>query len=199
MTVKEIFDILIKEKIHPVMKKHYFKKHNLSWNKHLDEFIYVLNIQKSKYNDTNNLSFTINLGVVVKSVYILCWDKMPPKFAKDTDCTLRVRIGDLFKNKHDKWWNIDNNTNAYFLGDELNDIILSKCMPFFDDNSTINAIHHNVYKSPVKNILYLDQIYLFIIKHLIGDSEGKNYIYNTIIESGNNKLINKINFIKSKL
>jgi len=89
---------LIESHVAPLLKRHGFKKKEMTWNKSVDDFVQVIDFQLSSYSDEKEESFTINVGVLCTEVWKICWQKEPPKFVKEDDCFPRVRIGKLLGN-----------------------------------------------------------------------------------------------------
>jgi hypothetical protein len=140
------FNLLIKEKLSPVLKKRGFKKSELTWNKNYYDFIQVINIQKSKYSDSNLVDLTLNLGVFSTAVFEIIWDKKAPKIAKEENCLLRTRIGPVIQNDFngtakDHWWRIENDIDIEKLTSELIDNLENIAIPFLDTFTNINKIN----------------------------------------------------------
>jgi hypothetical protein len=140
------FNYLVKDKITPALKKRCFKKSELTWNKKINEFTQVVNIQKSKHSDTELVDFTLNLGVFSEMVFEIIWDKAAPKVAKEENCLLRTRIGPVIQNDFngtakDQWWRIENSSDFDKLSAELVGIVENIAMPFLEKFTNINKIN----------------------------------------------------------
>jgi hypothetical protein len=61
--VQNTFNQLIKESVHPFLKKHGFKKRNLNFYRRTDELVFVINFQKGKWNSHEAVDFFINCGI----------------------------------------------------------------------------------------------------------------------------------------
>jgi len=129
--------LLVDRFIKPIMSANSFRKDKLTWNRGKGEIIHLLDIQKSQWNDKNDISFTINLGVCVKSERQIFWNKPFPKTIRRLDCFLYLRVGRLFDN-HDHWWTLKPSDDIDRVGKKLQEIIENKCIPFLDNLDSIN-------------------------------------------------------------
>lgn len=139
------FKYFIKEKLSPVLKKRGFKKSGLTWNKNCQEFIQVINIQRSKYYDPELIDITLNMGIFYTPVFEIVWDKTAPKIAKEVDCLLRTRIGPVLMNDFsgktkDQWWRIEPNTDVDRIALEFLNNLESTVMPFLDSFTDLYKI-----------------------------------------------------------
>ena len=89
-------DHIAKIYIVPSLKKGGFKKRRLAWNRSRGKFIDVINVQKSRWNEPDDESFTINVGVVVPEFREIIWDEPYKGFAKEPEGVIRFRLGAKF-------------------------------------------------------------------------------------------------------
>lgn len=67
---------------------------------------WIVDIQGSRWNDTEEAQVTINGGVYVPGVVSRYLRKADPVKPKLVDCCVSVRIGMLSKSKLDTWWTV---------------------------------------------------------------------------------------------
>lgn len=91
----------IVKRLHGLLKPIGFIKQGATWNRPLDQFIDVVNIQTSKSWD----AVTVNAGVVYPAAFTKCREEDLPRFIAEPKCTVRARIGELIDGK-DMWWNL---------------------------------------------------------------------------------------------
>jgi len=168
---------LIKIHVAPLLKRHGFKKKDLTWNKVVDGFVQVVDFQLSSYSDEQEETFTINLGVLCPEVWNTCWQKEPPKFVKEDDCFPRVRVGQLLGgfsvDSQDQWWMCSPDVDENALGEELCTLIENKCIPFINGMLSKQKIN-DFYSLSSINLLPIDKIYLAIVKSFLGDNESSS-------------------------
>jgi hypothetical protein len=118
MTTNEIVTSLDR-----VLKPLGFVRRKGTWNRTVEMFVDVLDIQISKNGDTA----TLNAGVLEKSVYTECWGKELDEFVEEPFCTVRARIGELIDGK-DKWWPVGHNETDGDMAAHISKFFL----PFFE-------------------------------------------------------------------
>jgi len=100
-----------------------FVRKSSTWRRDTGEFVDVIEFQRGK----TSADFTLNIGVLTKSVYTIAWSKEAPDLPKEAACTVRARIGSLIF-QGDKWWEIDDPAAL----PEIAGHVLSSVLPFLD-------------------------------------------------------------------
>ena len=124
------------------------------------------------------MSFTINLGVFVPSVYRICWGVDAPSFVKESDCIVRIRLGALLNDapkgkKRDHWWDSNNSTDMETVGREVAKVIATRGIAFLEQFDSLTAIHDFLIQDTGWEVRTpLGRIYLAIIKAQLGDLIG---------------------------
>jgi len=91
-----------------------FRKKANNFYRFKDGVGHHINVQKSRWSDKYQISFTINTGVFIPEL----WDQhynyfskpTHPDFPTESECELRRRIGRL-KNISDQWYEINSSTD----------------------------------------------------------------------------------------
>ncbi len=99
------FDEILKNLVFPFFKELGFKKNGNGFNKKSSELTQVVNIQKSRWNHQDNISFTFNIGFFVEEMYLENCNKEIPKFIREYDCQIRFRLGQVVKG-NDYWYEL---------------------------------------------------------------------------------------------
>jgi hypothetical protein len=107
----------------------------LVYEKKFDGLTWIVDIQRSHWDDAAQAQFTLNCGVFIPGVTSLYLNR-PDRIRIDTtDCCVHVRIGMLAKDKLDKWWELraDDNVTAMDreIGKEVSDRLTQHVLPFF--------------------------------------------------------------------
>ena len=123
------------EKITDYLKENDFKKLGFHFFKSNGSIGYCVNIQNDKWNDANQIRFTLNVGIFTEAFWLECEDfkntGMIPTFPKEYDCAIRYRIGDLLTVKEDKWYCITSGTDVVKLWSDIEHDLTEYIMPFF--------------------------------------------------------------------
>lgn len=168
---------LIKSHVVPLLKRHGFKKKDMTWNKLVGGFVQVIDFQLSSYSDDQEESFTINLGLLCPEVWTICWQKEPPKFVKEDDCFPRVRVGQLLgdfpEKSTERWWTCSQSVSDVDLGDEVSALLEGKCIPFVDGLLSKQKISE-FYSFQDVNLLPIDKVYLAIVRNLVDDKDSSS-------------------------
>ena len=132
---------LIRTHLAPQLKAAGFKKTGLVWNRRCDSLVHVIQIQLSQWNDADEISFTINVGVLVPRVMQIVRGEEPPKTVRETNCYPRFRIGSLpnVGAGRDIWWELHEPDDVDRVGPEIAKEVVSKCLPALESCSSIEA------------------------------------------------------------
>ena len=85
-----------------------FEKQSALYVRRLDDILHMIEVQRSRWNDLQRQSFTLNCGVYVPGITSAFWNAPEPKQAKLTNCCVNIRVGMLKEPRHDIWWEVSN-------------------------------------------------------------------------------------------
>jgi len=142
------------------------------WNRKRGEYIDVIEIQESRWNDANSCNFTINVGVFSASIHEACWGKPAPAFVAGVDCLVRKRLPALQQTGTsrtlDEWWSLPDDVDE--LGTELRDLLANIAIPWLESfhsdraiDRYFDAVNGEEANAPV------NRLYRAILKWRIGD------------------------------
>jgi hypothetical protein len=141
MNTKEIKEEIIKELIKPIFKENGFKTSGTTFLKQEEGFVKVFNIQSSKWNHKECVSFTFNIGIFLPMSYELIRPLPLPKNIKESDCQFKMRISDLLK-KEDDWYEVKTGVDIDNLKIEKIEIYqdIKKTLEFYNNRNTVEAL-----------------------------------------------------------
>lgn len=128
------FDRLIKEGFQQILKPLGFKKKVNNFYLQLRDLGQIINIQKSTFYSKEHIQFTINTGLFIPEywlTYFTFHNGELPAYPTESQCAIRQRIGSM-KYKHDKWFDIEADTNEEVLIEEMKDNLLNYILPYFE-------------------------------------------------------------------
>ncbi len=135
------------EKITDYLKDNDFKKRGNHFYKSNGSIGYCVNIQNDKWNDANQIRFTLNVGIFTEAFWLECEDfkntGIIPTFPKEYECAIRERIGDLLPVKEDKWHIITLSTDVTKLWSEIERNLTDYVLPFFANYNTASDVIPN--------------------------------------------------------
>lgn len=174
---------LMQKYVAPLLKQYGFRKKELTWYRTRDGLVQVVNFQLSRFNNSEEESFTINLGVFNPLIWRKCWAKESPKFIREEDCFPRIRIGQLLSSTTgeavDHWWTCHESTNGEVLGSEINKVLEEKCLKFLDDMLNCEQVAR-FYSSHFNHLMPIEKIYLAITKSCLGDIHSSHDLLNEV-------------------
>ena len=141
--IEQEFETIIKNCFQTVLKPLGFKKKGNNFYRKLQDLGQIVNVQKSKFNSKEHISFTINTGLFIPEFWLIFYNyqgKSVPDYPTEPECAIRQRIGKLKYNNLDKWFEIDNNSDFSKLNHELNDSVVNFIIPYFEKTKTKNNI-----------------------------------------------------------
>ena len=135
------------EKITDYLKDNDFKKRGNHFFKSNRSIGYCVNIQNDKWNNANQIRFTLNVGIFTDAFWLECEDfkntGIIPTFPKEYDCAIRERIGDLLPVKEDKWYCITLCTDVMKLWSEIERDLTDYVLPFIARYNTESDVIPN--------------------------------------------------------
>ncbi len=136
LTPTKMFTRLVQDLNKSFFKPHGFKRDGQNFRlfrgEGPDEQGFIVNFQRSIYGDGNAVSFTINLGKIIRSAP---GEPIPPNF-KYYECGIdprtRERIGTISPEcgKRDRWWTLDEETDLPVLEAELISLLEANALPW---------------------------------------------------------------------
>ncbi|WP_413998199.1 DUF4304 domain-containing protein [Flavobacterium sp. W1B] len=133
------FDEILKNLVFPFFKELGFKKNGNGFNKKTSELTQVVNIQKSRWNHQDNVSFTFNIGFFVAELYAENWNKEIPKFIREYDCQICFRLGQVVKG-NDYWYELNNTKEKVNLEIEIYKHLENYLKPIIEKNIDLNSL-----------------------------------------------------------
>jgi hypothetical protein len=133
------FDEILKNLVFPFFKELGFRKKGNGFNKKTSEITQFVNIQKSRWNHQDNVSFTFNIGFFVAEMYIEDWRKEIPKFIREYDCQINFRLGQIVKG-NDYWYELNNKTEKVDLEIEIYKHLKDYLKPIIEKNTDLNSL-----------------------------------------------------------
>lgn len=122
-----------------------FGKNGSTWTRSL-EWPQVINIQLSQFNSSEEAKFTVNIGVSIPPLRGI-WGGLPLKGAlKEYDCDLRSRIGSLLLDKHDKWWDVTETSDASHLAQVVFHDIDQHALPWLNKLTVYQGLAAEFYR-----------------------------------------------------
>lgn len=135
------------DKIADFLKDDDFKKHGNHFFMRNGSVGYCMNIQNDKWNNAEQIRFTLNLGIYTERFWLEHYDfkhtGIAPAFPKEYECAIRERIGNLLPTNEDKWYSIISDTDVMKLWDDIELDLTDYVMPFFTGYNTESDVVPN--------------------------------------------------------
>ena len=123
------------EKITDYLKENDFKKRGNHFFRSNGSIGYCVNIQNDKWNNANQIRFTLNVGIFTGGFWLEHEDYkhtgIVPSFPKEYECAIRERIGGLLTVKEDKWYCITSGSDVVKLWSDIEHDLTEYIIPFF--------------------------------------------------------------------
>jgi hypothetical protein len=107
------------------------RRKKATWNREQGSLVEVIDIQTSKAGD----AVTMNVGVLSRPVYLVCWGRHPESFIEQPECTVGTRVGGLIDNK-DRWWDV----SSPGVAEEMVDCLAARIFPFLERMRSLEAM-----------------------------------------------------------
>jgi len=97
---------ILKTYVTPYLHEHGFTRDRNYYSHKLDELTWVIEVERSGFNDPTQARFTIACGVFIPGVVSRYVGKEDPTRPSYPDCTLFSRLGWLASDQLDTWWTL---------------------------------------------------------------------------------------------
>ena len=105
-TLDNRLNAILKKEVTPLLRALKFKKRRLNYAYGFDELCWLVNIQKSQWNNQEQSRFTVNCGVYIPGIVSVYANISEPTSPSIRHCACSVRIGMLMPEKIDIWWTL---------------------------------------------------------------------------------------------
>lgn len=173
------FKELVKSIISPRLKLLGYKKSNLNFNRSLDKLIHCIKIQKSQWNHSELISFTVNYGFFNDSIYRINWNKQDlPKFISDNDCFAWGHTGHLIYD-NDYWYELSLEKEFNLIAEQISNDFDDKLIPLMEQFKSIESVAEllrlSAEKRPNGLIIDIDNVAIYELE--FGDyDKGKKIL-----------------------
>jgi len=134
------FKVLVTNTLAPTFKGIGFKKSNLNFSRTVNDIVQCVNVQRSQWNHTDRVLFTLNLGLYNDELFrkLKCKTESP-KFIREVNCFAWVRSGHLIY-KHDYWYELSSDVSYEQLRTQLENDINGHIIPLFNELNSLNSL-----------------------------------------------------------
>jgi hypothetical protein len=129
MIPTKLFRLMLDQIISPELINCEFCRQGNSFYTTRGSNIGIIDFQKSHKLEFDNLSFTVNIGVISINLLRFINQKEENGKLEISDAQWSVRLGQLMTEKKDIWWIIDENTNIDTLEKNIHKNILNFAFP----------------------------------------------------------------------
>ena len=141
LTPKERFDDFVKSYFAPFLKELGFRKKSMHFHRQVGDFLWVISIQKSRYNSEDDLSFNVRWGVCLDEYRLP--NVVPPKVIPAEYGVLGGSLQN-FKERC-SWYNMkvsDENPKEQDLEHfgRVKEVVQNDLIPFFESLKSVKAI-----------------------------------------------------------
>ena len=128
------FKTLVKEVVFPIFQEYGFKKNGNNFYRDINGIGQAINVQQSHWNTKDDKSFVFNFDLIDKEIYAEIHKKNLPKFPKEYDCEIRLRLGNLM-NKGDYWYNLSPQIDFLNIKEIIHQDLKTFAIPFIEKYS----------------------------------------------------------------
>ncbi len=135
---------ILRDYVSKTLEANGFRKARHVYIKGVTDLSWIVEIQRSRWNDAVESEFTFNCGVFVPAVTSVYLNRPERDRIDSTDCCVWSRIGMLAEDKRDKWWKLRADDDAgsvdHETGKELVKRLTEHAFPFFSRFQTTDQV-----------------------------------------------------------
>lgn len=188
--MKDVFKQIVKDVIAPTLKNHRFKKKGNNFARTFPGLSWIINVQSSSWNTSEDVAFTINMGISIESLYGTYYQDEPPKFPLEVESVMRLRISEL-KSKmdiyEDNWYKLTPATNLDELTEKIKNDIENVIIPHFLQFQSVQDVIQGLEKREVQGY-YENPHILAVLFHECGDREAAKERLRSVFVEGETDL-----------
>lgn len=146
MESTKLIDQIVGAYLKPSLQSTGFRKRGATFWRDHGRMIDVVNLQKSRWNDSRSASFTVNLGIYWKHIHELLGESVKTFPPKEFQCTVRERLGRLFNlspefpNGRDSWWEVTEASDLATIGADVVNRIHEFGIPWLERLHDLEAV-----------------------------------------------------------
>lgn len=131
--IAKVIDSIVKDALVKPLKADGYCKKGRNFHLVKESSTRAVNVQASQGNFGDSGRFTLNLGVYLPAVAALLGHEVQKgSYPRESECTIRERIGALMPNGRDAWWEIGSETDLSVLTAEVQGAWLRHGKPWLD-------------------------------------------------------------------
>ena len=193
---------IIQNVIEPSLNVYSFKKNRDVYVHDRKELSWLIDIQRSRWNDIAKTEFTLNGGVFVPRVISIYINKLEPKKISLKDCCIHARIGMLADDKLDKWWTLTSGDDIVVddaIGNDIKRRIECNIMPFLERLETLDDVieflkgprqNEDRYVWPQSDAICL--AYVAIIYSILGEFKKSEAAFDSAVKAAQNSPVESV-------
>jgi hypothetical protein len=131
-TVRERYDDMVASFMAPELRARGFRKRRNAFSRPTDDGWTLIDFRASQFGTRNDVSFTINLGVIFAELQAT--DEGSPSLGR---AHIRQRIGRLLDGSGDLWWKLDSGSDFTAVAAEVTDAVLHAAIPWLDQRAAL--------------------------------------------------------------
>ena len=128
---KDVIKAIIAETITPDLKAAGYRKQAFTWRKQVEDVVKIVNVQLSRWNQSHESAFTINLGIYHELFHAERGMSPIGKSVNEPDCDVRERIGRLM-GKVDYWWTVAHNKDNHKVKEGVRYNFVNHALPWIE-------------------------------------------------------------------
>jgi hypothetical protein len=131
VTAQESFTGWLRDDLAPWMKERGFRRRDATFRRRRGEDWQIVNVQRSKWADSGDVPFTLNLGVALA---VLRTDEPPWSrrgWPLEYECDFRARLSTIVRGD-DHWWRIRARRRDRKVADEVRDQLEQAGLPWLE-------------------------------------------------------------------
>jgi hypothetical protein len=140
MHPSKAIDKILSGHLTPRMKSHGFRRKGQRFWRDSGHVIDVLELQKSQWNSCKGAQFTINLGTYWPAIGGSSSGRVATLSPKSYECTIVERIGKLFGDGRDFWWEVSTARDIPRHGQDVCEKVTTFGVPWLDSMHTVRAM-----------------------------------------------------------
>lgn len=168
--------------ITPLLKAEGFSKNRKCYHRKHETLTWVIELQKSRWNDQQQMQFTLNCGIYIPGVISTYINRSEPKNPEIPFCCITVRVGMLQQDHLDKWWTLSvdqDEATDQLIEQELHLAVTNNLLPFLSKFKGMDDVlsylekprpESERYVSPIDEVQ--SRIYLAILYWLKGNQQN---------------------------
>ena len=156
-----------------------FRKMSRLFSRQTNDIYHVVDFQASQFNDPDDASFTVNVGVTHPGLHETYCGRPFPTNPGTAVHAISIRLGRLIPSQQtDLWWDVSPDTDVTALGESIASLLRAHALPFLDTFGSVTDVLDALSTNPERfGVGKESQVFEAILHSVTGSADEAEAVF----------------------